>query len=781
MSMPATPPPGAPDERGAKRKRSVSQEAEEQTEAKGEALRAALAKLAETRAGGAYIPPARLRALMAEVQRADAGSAEFQRMSWEALRKSITGLVNKVAADNIKYIVPELFAGANLIRGRGLFCRSIMHAQELSLPFTPVFAALAAIVNTKLPFVGELLIVRLVSQFRRAFRRNDKPKCNATLLFLAHLVNQRVVHELIALEILVLLLEHPTDDSVELAVAFMREVGAFLSEEAPKACNSVFDRFRSVLYEGEISVRVQYMVEVLAQTRKDKFQDNPRIPEQLDLVEEEDQITHQVSLDDDLQIEEGLNIFKVDPDFEANEEKYRQIKAEILGEDSEGSDGEDEEDEEDEGEEDPIAAAQQQVEIQDRTETNLVNLRRTIYLVIMSSLDFEECVHKLLKLRVPEDQEMELCNMVIECCSQERTYAKFYGHIGERLCKLHRRWSGMYEQCFRIYYDTIHRYETNRLRNIARFFGALLATDSISWASFEIVHMTEDDTTSSSRIFIKILFSELQALLGLKTIAERFKEPAMQDYFQNMFPRDNPRDTRFSINFFTSIGLGLVTEPMREHLKHASALIMEQREAELEARRADDSMSDSGSYSSYTRSSRSRSYSRSPSRGRSYSRSYSRSPRGRSYSRSYSRSPRGRSYSRSYSRSPRGRSYSRSYSRSPRGRSYSRSYSRSPRGRSYSRSYSRSPRGRSYSRSYSRSPRGRSYSRSYSRSPRGRTYSRSPSRRRGRSPTRSITPNSRNVGYSPLPPRRGENMRSAPPGPPPRPPGPPPPRPPQLS
>ena len=156
--------------------------------------------------------------------------------------------------------------------------------------------------------------------------------------------------------------------------------------------------------------------------------------------------------------------------------------------------------------------------IQDRTETNLVNLRRTIYLVIMSSLDYEECVHKLLKLRVPEDQEMELCQMVIECCSQERTYAKFYGHIGERLCKLHRRWSALYEQSFRTYYDTIHRYETNRLRNIARFFGALLATDSISWACFEVVHMTEDDTTSSSRIFIKILMNEMQSLLGLRTL-----------------------------------------------------------------------------------------------------------------------------------------------------------------------------------------------------------------------------------------------------------------------
>ncbi|MDF9518897.1 hypothetical protein P5780_27695, partial [Bacillus cereus] len=94
----------------------------------------------------------------------------------------------------------------------------------------------------------------------------------------------------------------------------------------------------------------------------------------------------------------------------ANEDMYRRMKAEILGENEEDEEEEEEEEEEDDDEDDPVA-------IQDRTETNLVNLRRTIYLVIMSSLDYEECVHKLLKLRVPEDQEMELCQMVIECCS----------------------------------------------------------------------------------------------------------------------------------------------------------------------------------------------------------------------------------------------------------------------------------------------------------------------------------------------------------------------------
>ena len=134
--------------------------------------KAEFAKLTSTRSGGVYMPPARLRALQ-EAASKDKASAEYQRLSWDALRKSITGIVNRVNVQNIKMVVPELFQ-ENLIRGRGLFARSIMKAQAASLPFTPVFAALVAIINTKLPMVGELLLTRLISQFRRAFKRNDK-------------------------------------------------------------------------------------------------------------------------------------------------------------------------------------------------------------------------------------------------------------------------------------------------------------------------------------------------------------------------------------------------------------------------------------------------------------------------------------------------------------------------------------------------------------------------------------------------------------------------------
>lgn len=56
------------------------------------------------------------------------------------------------------------FALQNLIRGRGVFCRSIMKSQLASPTFTPTYAALVAIINTKFPEIGELLLKRVISQ-----------------------------------------------------------------------------------------------------------------------------------------------------------------------------------------------------------------------------------------------------------------------------------------------------------------------------------------------------------------------------------------------------------------------------------------------------------------------------------------------------------------------------------------------------------------------------------------------------------------------------------------
>ncbi|OXV09498.1 hypothetical protein Egran_02734 [Elaphomyces granulatus] len=524
-------------------------------EEKQAAAKAEYERLLNMRSGGTYIPPARLRALQAQIT--DKTSKEYQRMAWEALKKSINGLINKVNVSNIKYIIPELF-GENLIRGRGLFCRSIMKAQAASLPFTPIYAAMAAIVNSKLPQVGELLLSRLIVQFRKAFKRNDKAVCLSSTTFIAHLCNQQVVHEMLAAQMLLLLLHKPTDDSVEIAVGLTREVGQHLEEMSSSIALAVFDQFRNILHEADIDKRVQYMIEVLFQVRKDRYKDNPAVREELDLIEEEDQITHRISLDDEIEVQDGLNVFKYDAQWEDHEDAYKKLKAEILGD---GSDYEDDEDSNG-GSDNSEAEEERQMDIKDQSNTDLVNLRRTIYLTIMSSIDFEECCHKLMKISLPTGKEPELPSMIIECCSQERTYSKFYGLIGERFSKLNRLWSDLFEEAFAKYYDTIHRYETNRLRNIARFFGHMLGTDAIGWHVLSIIRLNEEDTTSSSRIFIKIFFQDLAEHLGLPKLQARLKDEILRPSFDGLFPTDNPRNTRFSINYFTSIGLGMLTEEM---------------------------------------------------------------------------------------------------------------------------------------------------------------------------------------------------------------------------
>lgn len=58
-------------------------------------------------------------------------------------------------------------------------------------------------------------------------------------------------------------------------------------------------------------MRVQYMIEVMFAVRKDGFKDHPIIPEGLDLVEEEDQFTHMLPLEDEYNPEDVLSKLEI--------------------------------------------------------------------------------------------------------------------------------------------------------------------------------------------------------------------------------------------------------------------------------------------------------------------------------------------------------------------------------------------------------------------------------------------------------------------------------------
>lgn len=49
-------------------------------------------------------------------------------------------------------------------------------------------------------------------------------------------------------------------------------------------------------------------------------------------------------------------------------------------------------------------------------------------------------------------------------------------------------------------YTTVHRLETNKLRNVAKFFGQLFYADALPWTSMSCVHLNEEETNSSRQV-----------------------------------------------------------------------------------------------------------------------------------------------------------------------------------------------------------------------------------------------------------------------------------------
>ena len=81
------------------------------------------------------------------------------------------------------------------------------------------------------------------------------------------------------------------------------------------------------------------MLEKLFKVRKGKYADYPGLIPELDLVEEADKITHEVSLDDEevgtkQSTHTELDQFAFDENYEENEAEWDEIRQEILGEEA---------------------------------------------------------------------------------------------------------------------------------------------------------------------------------------------------------------------------------------------------------------------------------------------------------------------------------------------------------------------------------------------------------------------------------------------------------------
>ena len=88
--------------------------------------------------------------------------------------------------------------------------------------------------------------------------------------------------------------------------------------------------------------------------------------------------------------------------------------------------------------------------------------------------------------------------------------------------------------------------------------------------------------------------------MGLEKLNNKLQDPDFKDHFTGLFPTDHPKNTRFSINFFTSIGLGILTENLRAAFQNTiknitNQAVLNQQEEESDSSSDSSSSSDSDS------------------------------------------------------------------------------------------------------------------------------------------------------------------------------------------
>lgn len=495
------------------------------------------------------------------------------------MKKSINGVVNRLNADNVSYCAKALLR-VNLVRARGVLVKTLLRSQLASPDLSSVFACLVAVIGSRLPQVTELLVARLIAQWRAAYANQDRVLCFATARFTAHLFNQQVVTDLLVLELLATCMVEPNDGSTELAVVTVRECISQLSEKAPSALNSILEKLRRLLQDGKLSKRVQVLITDLIALRREKSTTVSILDPRLDLLDDEDIITHLATLEDvELQQPDLLyetNNFQFDPHFDENERVYESIKRDILG--AEADESTPISDNENANSDQPQTSSgnnasvtaddtTHRVKVMDMTESQLVEFRRTVYLTIGSGLSYDEWAHKLVNLmRSNPGRESELCHMIVDCCAQEKTFIRAYGLLGQRFCLLNRTYVLKFEESFATHYATIHRFDARKIRNMACFYASLFASDALPWSTMQLIRIVEKETTASSRIFLKILFQEIASTLGKSETKAHFSTGIANGDLNGVFPSDNAENARFSVSFFTSIKLGYLVDDLKEKL-----------------------------------------------------------------------------------------------------------------------------------------------------------------------------------------------------------------------
>lgn len=510
-----------------------------------------------------------------------------QMTRWHAMEAKLEDTLENLNEENFTETWLRLWS-INLIWCQDLLVKSLLsYSSQFHLSLDLVGKLTFKLVSY-IPELGEVLVKQTILNIIECLNEKRTFEIDQFILLLAELFNLGLVDDVVILQILARLSANDVEN-IHYLIIILKKCGVKLKKTNPTIHDAIYQQLSDTKLEDDLLIKEMNELNEL----RDSNYENVK----LTLSNEISNITPISFVIDDDWKEPNANLgdFEEREDMDGLELQYEQLKQKVLNDAMNKNNINEKADNDvqkvDEGgieKDEEIEGGQQQEKeqteivkdrniVKDMTNFADVEFKKKIYLLLKSSLSGDEAAHKILKLRIPDDKKFKIVDVIIRSSIQEPTYSKFYGILGEKLLNSHRTWKPAFEKIFNETYQHLDEFEPAELRIIGKFWGHLLATDYLGFEIFQIIKLNEEESTPPSRILIKFIFQELVADLNVEELKNRLNEEYIQPFLKGMFPHDEADNLRYSINYFTAIGLGVLTDEMRSKLE-----IIEKEEEEEE-------------------------------------------------------------------------------------------------------------------------------------------------------------------------------------------------------
>lgn len=472
-----------------------------------------------------YIPPA-LRRKMA---------MEQLQISPEilALQKSIKGPINKLSETNVGLIINEI-NGLFLNNARqsvtenltSIILESVVQQGRLLDTFVYLHATLvAAIYRLQGVDFGAYFIQTLIEKFEKFKIDQSKSKEAINLVALLssvyafQLVSLRLLYDIIKV-----LIDELNEANAELLLKIIRNSGNQMRSDDPSALKEIVllvTKKAQSLNQDHVSTRMQFLVETIGSLKNNKLKENNESTHQLIIRMKKFLGTFtsasdplQVGLDDIRNIETKGKWWLVGSAWKG-EEPQELVNKDVMN--------------------DILDTADVNWLELARAQRMNTDIRRAIFVLIMSANDYIDAVTKLDKLALRKSQEREIPRIVIHCAVVEPAWNPYYGILAAKLCDSH-----SYRKTFQfMLWDLIKGFEGSqddsddeevfsgfdenqdeddklkKILNLGRFFGYLFAEGSLALHILRTMNFVT--MSADNKLFMEVLFVTFLDQIGKKS------------------------------------------------------------------------------------------------------------------------------------------------------------------------------------------------------------------------------------------------------------------------